>query len=49
MNHRDRLIATVDEWCEPCHSIGTIRLSAERKDGVERKIILGLEMGTIGR
>ena len=41
--HGDRLIATVDELGEPFHSIGTIRLSAERKDGVERKIILWLE------
>jgi hypothetical protein len=41
--HRDRLIATVDESGEPFHSIGTILLSAERTDGVERKIILWLE------
>ena len=41
--HCDRLIATVDELGEPFRSLGTIRLSAERKDGVERKIILWLE------
>jgi hypothetical protein len=41
--HRDRLIATIDIEGKPFHEIGTIMLSTERDDGVERRIVLWLD------
>ena len=41
--HADRRVATLDVAGAPFHDISTVRLSAPRNDGVERKIILWLD------
>ena len=42
-DHADRLVVTLDVTGAPFHAIGTVRLSAPRNVGVERKIILWLD------